>query len=46
VLVALLGFVASILLAFVVPKEFMATEDRSMFSVKIELPSRLLAGGQ
>jgi hydrophobic/amphiphilic exporter-1 (mainly G- bacteria), HAE1 family len=39
VLVALLAFVASILLVFVVPKEFMATEDRSMFSVKIELPS-------
>jgi HAE1 family hydrophobic/amphiphilic exporter-1 len=39
VLVALLVFVASIMLVFVVPKEFMATEDRSMFSVKIELPS-------
>jgi HAE1 family hydrophobic/amphiphilic exporter-1 len=39
VLVAVLVFAASILLVFVVPKEFMATEDRSMFSVKIELPS-------
>jgi HAE1 family hydrophobic/amphiphilic exporter-1 len=39
VLVAIVVFVASLLLAFVVPKEFMPTEDRSMFLVKIELPT-------
>jgi Cation/multidrug efflux pump len=39
VLVAVLVFAASIMLAFMLPSEFMSTEDRSMFSVKIELPS-------
>jgi HAE1 family hydrophobic/amphiphilic exporter-1 len=39
VLVAIVVFVASILLVFVVPKEFMPTEDRSMFLVKVELPT-------
>jgi HAE1 family hydrophobic/amphiphilic exporter-1 len=39
VLVALGVFVASIALVAVVPKEFMGTEDRSMFMVKIELPT-------
>ena len=39
VFAAVLVFAASIMLVFVLPKEFMATEDRSMFSVKIELPS-------
>jgi len=38
-LVAIAVFVVSILLVFVVPKEFMPTEDRSMFMVKIELPT-------
>jgi hydrophobic/amphiphilic exporter-1 (mainly G- bacteria), HAE1 family len=39
VLVALGVFVTSIALVAIVPKEFMGTEDRSMFMVKIELPT-------
>ena len=39
VLAAVAVFVASIFLVFVVPKEFMPTEDRGMFLVKIELPT-------
>jgi HAE1 family hydrophobic/amphiphilic exporter-1 len=39
ILVAVAVFAASIFLVFVVPKEFMPTEDRSMFLVKIELPT-------
>jgi HAE1 family hydrophobic/amphiphilic exporter-1 len=39
VLVAIAVFIASVFLVFVVPKEFMPTEDRSMFLVKIELPT-------
>jgi HAE1 family hydrophobic/amphiphilic exporter-1 len=39
VLVAVVVFAGSGLLVLVVPKEFMPTEDRSMFLVKIELPT-------
>ena len=39
VLLAIAVFIASIFLAAIVPKEFMPTEDRSQFSVKLEMPS-------
>jgi hydrophobic/amphiphilic exporter-1 (mainly G- bacteria), HAE1 family len=39
VLLAIGVFVGSIVLLGAVPKEFMGTEDRSMFMVKIELPT-------
>jgi HAE1 family hydrophobic/amphiphilic exporter-1 len=39
VLVALAVFVVSIVLAGIVPKEFMPVEDRSQYMVKMELPT-------
>jgi HAE1 family hydrophobic/amphiphilic exporter-1 len=39
VLTAIAVFVGSILLAAIVPKEFMSVEDRSQFMVKLEMPS-------
>jgi HAE1 family hydrophobic/amphiphilic exporter-1 len=39
VLFAILVFAASIGLAAIVPKEFMPTEDRSQFAVKLEMPT-------
>ncbi len=44
VLFALAVFVASLGLAAVVPKEFMPTEDRSQFAVKLELPTGTALG--
>jgi HAE1 family hydrophobic/amphiphilic exporter-1 len=39
ILAALAAFVAAIFLAAIVPKEFMAIEDRGQVSVKLEMPS-------
>jgi len=39
VLIAVAVFVASIVLAAIVPKEFMSTEDRGQLSVKLEMPT-------
>jgi HAE1 family hydrophobic/amphiphilic exporter-1 len=39
VLVAVVVFFASLGLVLIVPKEFMPTEDRGQFSVKLEMPS-------
>jgi HAE1 family hydrophobic/amphiphilic exporter-1 len=39
VLAAIAVFIVSIYLATIVPKEFMPVEDRSQFSVKLEMPS-------
>ncbi len=44
VLFAVLVFLASLVLAAIVPKEFMPIEDRGQFAVKLELPSGTALG--
>ena len=39
VIVAIVVFVGSVALVAIVPKEFMPTEDRSQYAVKLELPT-------